>query len=237
MARYGPGSVGFVLIGGRNVRSRLATMRMKTMTETEDTRPLGSAWETPTAIGVRRNELEQTGWYDDAAGQVNASLADLEQTAQVVCVAPTGNTIGARIEAFRGVFASTWERIIERAGLTKANATYTVTGAREDAQILHALAEETAASGNTEGADSQDHGASTTQGAIGYLHVTALTLGGYTDVAVTVRHSADDVTYADLVTFATVTAAPAAERVTVAGTVNRYTAMAWAFTGSGTGKV
>ena len=66
MGRYGPASVGFLLIGGMNVRSRVATVRIKTMTETEETRPLGESWEQHTPIGLHSGELEQTGWYDDA---------------------------------------------------------------------------------------------------------------------------------------------------------------------------
>jgi hypothetical protein len=60
-------------------------------------------------------------------------------------------------------------------------------------------------------------------------------LGGWTDLTVKVQHSADDSTYADLVTFTAITVAPAKERKTVAAgtTVNRYLAASWAFTGAG----
>lgn len=68
------------------------------------------------------------------------------------------------------------------------------------------------------------------------LHVTALTLGGYTSVTVKVRHSADNITFTDLVTFTTVTAAPFAERKAVTGTVQRYTAISWDFIGAGSGQ-
>jgi len=65
------------------------------------------------------------------------------------------------------------------------------------------------------------------------LHVLALTLGGYTSVTVKVRHSSDNITFADLVTFTTVTAAPFAERKAIVGTIQRYTAMSWDFIGAG----
>lgn len=73
---------------------------------------------------------------------------------------------------------------------------------------------------------------STQEGGAGYVACSALTLGGYTNLAVKVRHSQDDATYVDLVSFAALTAT-GAERKTVAGTVYRHLAASWAFTGSG----
>jgi hypothetical protein len=73
--------------------------------------------------------------------------------------------------------------------------------------------------------------ANSTGGGIGFQQVTAFS--GFTGYVGKVRDSADDVTYADLVTFANVTSAPAAEAVTVSGTVDRYLAADGNVTGSG----
>jgi hypothetical protein len=73
--------------------------------------------------------------------------------------------------------------------------------------------------------------ASTVNGGAGYLEVSDYS--GFTQVVVKVRSSADDTTYADLITFTTVTAAPFAERQTVAGTVDRYLCVTGTVTGSG----
>ena len=73
--------------------------------------------------------------------------------------------------------------------------------------------------------------ANSLNGGVGYLHVTAFS--GFSGFIATVRDSADDITYADLVAFSDVTAAPAVERVTVAGTVDRYLAMTGNVTGAG----
>lgn len=75
----------------------------------------------------------------------------------------------------------------------------------------------------------------TNAGGAGYLQVTALTLGGYTNVDIRLRDSDDDVTYADLGTFTAVAAAPTAERIEVAGAVERYLAVSYDFTGAGSG--
>lgn len=67
------------------------------------------------------------------------------------------------------------------------------------------------------------------------LHVPALVLGGYTNVTIKVRHSADNITFSDLATFTVVTAV-GAERVTIAGQIQRYTAISWLFNGAGSGQ-
>lgn len=73
--------------------------------------------------------------------------------------------------------------------------------------------------------------ANTGNGGVGYLEVSDFS--GFTGVVVKIRSSADDITYADLITFTNVTAAPAAERVTVAGTVDRYLCVTGTVTGVG----
>lgn len=66
-----------------------------------------------------------------------------------------------------------------------------------------------------------DGGAATNFGLQAYLQVTGFT---GTSVTVTVQHSADNATWADLVAFTEVTAAPAAQRAAVSNvtTVDRY---------------
>jgi hypothetical protein len=74
--------------------------------------------------------------------------------------------------------------------------------------------------------------ANTVNGGVGYLEVSDFS--GFTGVVVKIRSSADDITYADLVTFTNVTAAPSAERLTVAGTIDRYLCVTGTVTGAGT---
>lgn len=75
----------------------------------------------------------------------------------------------------------------------------------------------------------------TSTDAVADLHLLALTLGGYTNLAVSVEHSADNATYIPLTTFA-VRTATGAERKIVTGQVQQYTAMAWDWTGAGSGQ-
>jgi hypothetical protein len=72
----------------------------------------------------------------------------------------------------------------------------------------------------------------TMNGAAAYLEMTALSLGGHTAAQVTIRDSADDIVFGDLVAF-TPRTSTGAERVTVAGAVERYAAVSLDFTGAG----
>jgi len=73
---------------------------------------------------------------------------------------------------------------------------------------------------------------STVNGGAGYQQITAF--AGFTGFIGKVRHSADDTTYADLTVFANVAAGPTnAQRMTCAGTVNRYLCFDGAVTGAG----
>ncbi len=73
--------------------------------------------------------------------------------------------------------------------------------------------------------------ANSSNGAVGYQMVTALS--GFTGFVGKLRDSADDTTYADLISFANVTSAPGKERATVSGVVDRYMSYDGDVTGSG----
>ena len=88
-------------------------------------------------------------------------------------------------------------------------------GAARGGVVLKDHAAETSV-GNYAGVDA---GALSTFGAIGHLHVTAFT---GTDATIKITDSVDEGVYADLVTFTQATDVTS-ERVTVAGTVNRWT--------------
>jgi len=150
-----------------------------------------------------------------------------------------GNTAGANVSIMAGAFAGKVRRGPKRGEITKAGGDMTGSGAVYlNGVLLQPLATKSA-NWNTEAAESVDNGASTAAGGVGVLHVKSNSVA--TSVLVKVRHSADDVTYADLITFSAVTPwtpptvppATAAQLVSVAGTVNRHLAMSGALTGAG----
>jgi hypothetical protein len=231
VARFGSDDVGFLLVSGQNILGDSTNLEDTREAILEEITALGDAWQQHEYVGVKRYELTQQGFFNDATDRSNAALIT-PGASKVLSFAPQGNSLGKPMISSPMVQVN-YARQLSRGALHKANASYVSEGSHDEGIILHALGAETAASGNTEGASSQDAGASSANGGGGVVQVTALALGGYTSVTFKVRHSSDDVTYADLVTFTNVTAAPAAERKTVTGTVNRHLACSWAFNGAG----
>jgi hypothetical protein len=233
MAKRSSADVGLYLIGGRNVLGVQTQINVKKSAKFEETTPLGASNVVRASVNLKDFTLTQTGFYDDGAGSANEALMSAPGTTPVVCLGISGNVAGRLFDGFSGPAVMDYERSVAVGAFHKATANFAGNGVAEEGVILHPLGTETVA-GDTTGATSVDNAVSTAAGGAGYLQVPALTLGGYTNLAVKVRHSADDTTYADLVSFAAVTTAPASERKSVTGTVNRHLASSWAFTGTGT---
>lgn len=231
MATYGSADIGYFIANGISLLGVVTDVSDTVEALTEDGTVLGVAWNTPLVVGVKRFELTQSGFYDDSAGVINAGMVAAEGVLQVVMLAYEGNTLGKHVTGFQGPLQSKYVRGVARDALHKAHAEYVGSGASETGRIVHVLAAETTPSGNTQSTP-VDNAASSANGGAAYLEVTAIALGGYTDVTIKARHSADNITYADLATFANVSVV-GGQRVTFAGTVNRYVAASWLFNGSG----
>lgn len=234
MSRYGPASA-FLLVGGPDISSDTFQLSEDVEELMEETNGLGQAAREHEGVGVAQVGLEASGGlYDDKTAGIVEALQGQGATSKLVSYGFAGDAIGAAAVMLAGAIVAKWKRIAARDGLTKAHAEYMVTGDRKEGVVLHGIDPETAASGDTEGS-SVDNGASSANGATADLHVAELTLGGYDDVVVTVLDSTDDVVFASLVAFDAATAVEA-QRKTVAGTVERYLAMNWAFSGAGSGQ-
>jgi len=233
MARRGSGAVGFVLIGGYNVTGRLTDVNLDFEAVLEETTALSDDDQQWYPVGENRAKFTQNGFFDDAAGLTHVQLAAGFGTSKVASVAVNGNTAGLGFFGYSGVVQVNYKVLPSKASLTKANADYESSGkADRTGVIIKALATVT---GATETSASVDGTAQTTDGGAGYLHVTALTLGGYTNAIIKLRDSADDATFADLHTFTAVTAI-VGERAEIAGTIERYVLSTLAYTGAGTGQ-
>ena len=229
MAKYGSPSVGFLLVDGVELIGTTDVLGVDgpdPESLMEQTHGLGKSWEESKATGVKRATFALDRYYEDTVNP----FVGAEQTQRIACVNWNGNAVGARFTGMAGAFVAKHGRSVKRGGLHMVKEQFTVTGAVEEGIVLQHLTAKTV-DWNTEGAESQDAGASSANGGAGYLHVTALS--GFTGFVGKIRHSADDTTYADLVTFTNVASAPAAQRVTAAGTVNRHLAFDGNVTGSG----
>ena len=234
MGVYGPDDVAFLLVAGYNLLGYTQELSDDSEAILEVSTTLGDTAEEYTAVGVSKMMLKQRVFYDDTDNATDEALLAALGAEKVVCYGVEGNTLGKHFVGFKGALGRHYNRVARLAELHKAEVDYVGTGAIEEGIILHSHQAETA-DGDTEGASSQDAGASSASGGSGYLQVSALTLGTATSVTFNIRHSADDITYANLITFTTVTAAPghatSHQRSTVSGTVNRHLAVSWADVG------
>lgn len=165
--------------------------------------------------GLQDATVSLEGTYSsDTDGVVDALRTALGATAKPVCVMAEGDAIGDEGDGLAGIKTS---RSVssEIADAVKLSAELQSTTGLETIVSLHAMGEETA-DGNFA---SVDNGASSSDGAVGYLQVPEAAVSA----DVKIQHSPDDATWVDLIAFDQVTANLQAQRKTVTGTVDRYT--------------
>jgi len=216
MAKYGSNSVAFLIINGYDVTGVSTSLSDVSTATLEETTGLGDAWQEQTSTGNLTAELTAEGFYNDGTASIDAALSESEQTSKVVSYTYEGGTLGNGMTSHEGVFAGTYTRSPTRGELTKANGTYTVSGTKDEGVVLLPLASVTA----TGTGSAQNNDASTASGGAGTLQVTTVT-GTSPTADVKIQDSADNITYADLMTFTQATGRTA-ERKTVSGTVNQY---------------
>ena len=234
MPNYGPSNA-FLFVTGAELSGYTFDMSEGQEHAVQPSHGLGDTMEESLPVGIMKTILETgNGFYDESVGNINAAYQSMGATRQLACYGFAGKTLGKDAIIIDGTYANQWKRTATRDGITLGKATHTVDGRRWQGKIVHPATAVTA-DGNTQSTP-VDNAASSASGGVADLHVAALTLGGYTSVTVKVRHSADNVTYADLCTFTVVTAIGFAERQTIAGTINRYLAISYEFNGAGSGQ-
>jgi hypothetical protein len=165
--------------------------------------------------GLRDGGIDVTSYHDPAAGQSHAAFSSLPRT-DVIATYLRGQAIGnpaACCNAKQLNYDPT--RAADGMLTFKVTTDASGFGLEWGEQLTAGVRTDTTA---TNGA-SQNDLAGTTFGAQAYLQAVALT--GST-VTVTIQHAPDNTTWTTLVAFGAVTSAPAAQRVTVAGSVQQY---------------
>jgi hypothetical protein len=239
MSKYGSPSGLFVFDGYNLLAHKLQGHRVKVAALTEPYTGVGDSWEENIPVGVQQAELAQEGaFFHDDTGTIHERLAGASGspdsnpngTPGSGVVGFEGNTIGQSVYVFDGALAVSYEVLGSMNALQRANVEYLVTGrVSSDGVLLHALGAKTA-DGNTQ-ASSVDGTAQTTAGGFAFLQVTNLNLDGGTSFDVTIQDSPDDAAWGTLQAM-TARTAIGGETITVAGTVERYLAVAWDFTGT-----
>lgn len=226
-------NVAFLIVDGYDL---LGTATMITdeglERETVEKLYLGQSLRGKRLTGVSRaGQITQDGSFDHAVGASHEVLKAGGQN-RVLSYALAGNTIG---EHFVGAVC---DQVAYRptpvpGDFTEANAVYNIKE-HERGLLLATLAQRGAA-GNTE-STAVDNGAASSGGGVAYLQCTQLTLGGYTNLVVKVRHSTNGSTWADLASFTALTARGGQRLAIATDPINRYLAISWAWTGSGSGQ-
>lgn len=220
-----------VLHGAYNLSAYLNDGSVSQDAETAETTAFGNSAKTYIS-GLKDATVSASGMFDGSANAVDVVLqATLgSDTLAPVLFAPEGLTTGNRCYILQA--KTTSYEVSSPVGDVVAVSYDAQADGGADGSVIILNATQTT---STNGA-SQDNAASTTNGGMAQLHVTANTMNANT--VFKLQHSANNSTWADLVTFSTVaTTVTTSERSLVAKgtTVNRY--LRAISTMSGTGSI
>jgi hypothetical protein len=199
-----------------------------TMVETAETSTFGSDAK-EYIPGLKDGTVSLSGMFE---GTENVGTDDYfsavlgAATKQKVIVASEGHGLGGRAVMLESD-ATSYEVSGAIADVVQASAEFQSSEGVEHGVILSSGAA-ISATGNGTGVD---NGAATTNGGVGYLSVPVNTRNG--NVTVKIAASADNSTFADLITFTVVSSATkTSERVEVTGAVARYLRVSYTVAGS-----
>lgn len=161
------------------------------------------------------------GFFDKSTGSTHAALSSLAsgQTEIIVTMAWGDNatpTIGDYASSLAAT-QSQYNAPANKAEIISVEAAFKSIGEAADFGLLIADVSGASATGST---TSIDNGASSSNGGVGYLHLTGVSASD--TFTGKIQHSTNDSTWADLITFTLDGSAIGAERIEVSGTVNRY---------------
>lgn len=200
--------------------------------ETAETTTYGVAGGSKTYLaGLSDATLSLTGLFEDSTGGADETIAALlgSDTPIVFTVAQDGGLTAGR----RCVLGSSIETKYDISSPV-ADVVSTSLDLQQSAETARGVVLEGLSTVSATGTTTAiDNTTSTTNGGVATIHVTANTRNG--TIIAKIQHSADNVTFADLATFATIsTATTTAERISVAAgtTVNRYLRVSYTVAGS-----
>lgn len=223
--KYGSSSFSTFLVDGTSLLAhKLQGVTHKVESITEKTDGLGDTSEAHSPVNMAKASLTQDGaFFDDAAGGMHALLKAGSSVERQIVFSVDGLTFTGS----QGQLVTAYEVIAKIAGLSKANASYQVTGDVDDTGVILQNAAQTIDWTGT----AVDNTASTPDGGAGYLQVTAF--AGLTGFVGLIESSPDNAAWSTLITFTNVTAAPAAQRIAFVGVVPRYLRFRGDVAGSG----
>lgn len=208
-----------VIHGVNDLSSYLNDASVSADVEVAETTAFGSSAKTY-LVGLKDATVSASGMFDGASGAVDAVLAASigSDTLAPVTIGYNGTTLNNRVSLLLAKTTS-YEVSTPVGDVVAVSYSAQADGGADQGVSLAAL---TSVSATTTGT-ANDNGASSTNGGMAQVHVTANTRS--TTSVIKIAHSTDNSTFADLVTFTTVgIGATTSERSLVATgtTVNRY---------------
>lgn len=212
--RHGKRTV--VLLNGTDMSPFLNEATQTQQIETAETTTFSS--EDKTYItGLGDGTISMSGLFDDTANASDQVLRGIiQQEDETLTVLPEGATAGARSIVANGLMTS-YEVSSPVGDVVSISAEFQADGGLYTGRALNALTN----TGTSASLTGVDYSSATSNGSLLNLHVTDNTRNG--TATIKVQHSTDNSTWADLVTFSTVSAsARVGESISTTGTVNRY---------------
>lgn len=217
MPTFRHGKTTAVLLNGTNMSPFLNEATTTTEIETAETTTFGEQDKTY-ITGLSDGTISTSGLFDSTAGASNDVLTGLiAQADNTFTVMPLGVAAGNPAVIANGQMTS-YEVSSPVGDVIAISAEVQADGGLLHGVALTGFTNTGSASAITTGIDNS---ASTGNGGLFNLHLTANNRNG--GASIKVQHSSDDVTYADLVTFTSVSASITdGESITSTGTVNQY---------------
>lgn len=207
-----------ILFGRRSLSEFLNEVSVARTIETGETTNFRSTGFKTYVIGLQDAALSLSGMFDGSAGAVDATLEAAYQSdlTDPVSVSPELEKVGAIAYVLEGHTGS-YDVTSPVADVVSVSADVQAEGRIDRGVFLT----DGSAITETGSGSAHDGGASSAEGGVAHLHITDNSRDG--DVTVKVQHSADNVTWVDLVTFTAVPASTTtSQRSVVSGTINRY---------------
>jgi hypothetical protein len=213
------GKSAVVLHGAYDLSSYLNNGSASSSVDTTEVTAFGATSKSY-VTGLKDATLSASGMFDGSAAAVDEVLTASigSDTLAPITFASGGTTIGNRVVLLKGKTKS-YSVTAPVGDVVSVSYEAQSDGGNDYGVSLHALGADTATVNNT----AVDNAASTANGGLAQLHVTANSRSA--NATFKIQHSSDNTTFADLASFAVVaTTVTTSERVTVAAgtTVNRY---------------
>ena len=221
-----------VLINASDLSSYFNDATSNNTVEVAETTTFGVVGGSKTyVVGLNDATITMSGLFDGAAGAVDEVISNVLGSSIDVnfTIAPdSGLLVGSRCILGQAIDTK-YDVKAPVSGVVSVSADFQTDAGADQGVVLAGLSTVTTTANGT----AVDNTTSTTNGGTAILHVTANTRNG-TNI-VKVQHSVDNSTWADLVTFTTVSSTTTtSERISVATgtTVNRYLRAAYTVAGS-----